>query len=465
MILIWLKIILALLLIWPRGYLLIYLIDRTKSFNFGFKFFVGWLFGLAGFTLDLFAALVFGGQSLNPVVLLLSATSQIIGFSFMIWLFERKIIYPKFKNFKKFFSGQLHNFLASTILEKSVLFILLISLLIRVVMSVWQVTYLPTYDFDAWNNWNLRSKVIYTQSVIPLDRQSPFYLGGGISSYPLNDSLFKVWLAKAAGEFSDRVINLASIFYYLLLAAIFYFALPSTMSRLIKLVTTYLLSSVPLLYFHSHVAYADLFYSIFLFVSVIALFYFIAGGGKSFFYLSGIAGAFGIWTKNEGLTILLPLLIIVSIILLLRKQLKLKDWLLHWFFAALTVLPWLAFRFINRLDVLSGDSSTFNLVFNYQFIGEVVSSIFFRSHFALLFLLLFGVVIFRFKDIYQNPSLRFFAGVIMVSFVVYNGIIIFTDKAYDLSAVTRINMQLVPLVLGFLAFFYEQFFGQPRTLS
>ena len=465
MIIIWFKIILALLLVWPRGYLLVYLIDRSKSFGFGFKFFVGWLFGLAGFTLDVFAALTLGGQNLNWVVLLLSATSQIVGFSFMIWLFERKIIYPKFRNFSKFIDRQKNNWLRLKTLEKIVLALLLLSLVARLGLSVWQVTYLPTYDFDAWNNWNLRAKVIYTEGDIPLDQRHPFYLGGGISSYPLNDGLFKVWLATTAGEFSDRVVNAASIFYYLFLLAIFYFALPQKMSRLIKLIATYALSSVPLLYFHSHVAYADLLYSIFLFISVMSLFYFITGSGNSFFYLSGIAGAFGIWTKNEGLSILLPLLLIISVFLLLTRKVKFKDFLLHWFFAALTISPWLGFRFLYQLHFLSGDSSTFNLVFNPQFVGEMLSSIFLRSHFNLLFLVFFGIVILRFKNIYRDFPLRFLTAVILALFLVYNGIIIFTDKAYDLSAVNRVNMQLVPLIIFALAFFYQRFFGKPRAFS
>src|SRR3989344_5208138 len=34
------SVIAALALLWPRGYLLVYLIDRTKSFRFGFNFFI-----------------------------------------------------------------------------------------------------------------------------------------------------------------------------------------------------------------------------------------------------------------------------------------------------------------------------------------------------------------------------------------------------------------------------------------
>ncbi|NUM25077.1 MAG: glycosyltransferase family 39 protein [Candidatus Buchananbacteria bacterium] len=456
----WFKIIMALLLVWPRGYLLIYLIDRTKSFSFGFKFFVGWLLGLAGFTLDIFAALVFGGQTLNWPVLLLSATSQIVGFGFMIFLFEKKIPLPHLGALKPFVLNQINIIRSFSGIEKTVLLLLVLTLLLRVGASVWQTALIPTYDFDAWNNWNLRAKVIYTESVIPLDPANPFYLGGGIKSYPLNDALLKVWLAKAAGNFDEGVINSVSVIYYCLLLAIFYVALGSVVPRLVRLVATYALSGVPLLYFHSQVAYADLYYSIFLFVSLLSLFYFLSNNGLSFFYLSGIMAAFAIWTKNEGLTILLPVLLLISMGLWFSKKVKTKDFLLHWFFAALTIFPWLAFRIINRLDILSGDSSSFKLVYNGQFVTEVMSSIFLRSHFNLLFVLFFVLMLLKIKDVYRDQALRFLFAVITTLFLIYNGIIIFTDKAYDLSAATRVNLHLVPLIVAALAFYYHKFFGR-----
>ena len=460
MILAYLKIILAIFLVWPRGYVLIYLIDRSKSMSFGFKFFGGWLLGLAGFTLDLFATNVFSGLSFGPLLFIASSITQIFGFSLMIFLFERRIPWPNPKKLKPFLIRQFNGFLVWPAWQKIALGLLILSVLIRAAASFWQITNIPTYDFDAWNNWNLRAKVIYTEKTIPLAAGDTFRLGGGISSYPLNDSLFKVWLAAAAGGFEDRYINLASLFYYLILLAVFYFSLPPQINRGLKLLAAYLLSSLPLVYFHSQVPYADLLFSIFLFLSVASLFYYLAGRGNSFYYFSGIALAFSIWTKNEGLSIILPLMIITTVTLLILKKVQLKHFLLSWFFAALTIAPWLFFRTINNLYFLSGDSSTFNLVFNSQFIVEIISSIFLRSHFNFLWLLVFMVMILNFKGIWSEFSRRYLLITLAALFLFYNVVILFTDKALDLSALARINLQLAPLGVLFLTFFFQDFFAK-----
>jgi len=460
MILAWLKIILAIILLWPRGYLLVYVIDRLKNFSFGFKFFVSFVFGIAAFGLDIFGANVFGGFKLAPALFLASAVGQAISLEILIFFLERKFVYPKPKKLVGFLKKQWQNFSLWPIWEKLILMILILILVVRLAGSIWTVVNIPTYDFDAWNNWNLRAKVIFTESKIPLDQNSPFYLGGGIGSYPLNDTLFKVWLLTASGSFQESYINFASVIYYLLLLGIFYFSFSNKTPRLLKLLGLYLLSGLPLLYFHSHVAYADLLFSIFLFLTVANLFYWLAGRGNSFFYLSGIALAFSIWTKNEGLAIILPLIFLTTIVFLVLKKCNFKQLFFYWFWAAVTISPWLTFRITNRLNILSGDSSTFKLVFNYQFINELISSVFLRSHFNLLWLLVLIIIIFQIKLIWRRMSLRYLTLTLVSLFLIYNGIILFTDKAFDLSALARINMQLAPLGVLFLIFFLRQFFAK-----
>ncbi|MAF13739.1 MAG: hypothetical protein CMI53_02490 [Parcubacteria group bacterium] len=459
----WLLIILAAFLFWPRGYVLVYLIDRSKSFSFGFKFFAGWLLGLAGFTLDMFASMVFGGLSLGPLLLVMSSVTQIFGFSFMIYIFEKRIPWPNPLRLTKFIKRQVKNFKSFSSWEHILLLVLVLTLLFRVSVSAWQINNIPTYDFDAWNNWNLRAKVIYSEDKIPLDKTDQFYLGGGIKSYPLNDSLFKAYIALAVGKYEDRYSNLAGLFYYLLLLGLFYFSLPDRLGRGIKLIATYLLSSIPLLYFHSHVPYADLLFAIFLFMAVASMFYYLIGRGNSFYYLSGMGLAFSIWTKNEGLSIILPIFIITTIILLSLKKVKLKDFLLQWFFAFLTVTPWLFYRTINRLDYLSGDSSTFNFVYNYQFFSEVFSSIFLRSHFNFLYILILIIIILKIKPIWKDFGLAYLVFSFLAILLAYNSIILFTDKALDLSALARVNMQLVPVAVLLLVFFIHKFFAKIKV--
>lgn len=450
----------ALLVAWPRGYLLIYLIDRTKSMGFGFKFFAGWLIGIAGFSLDVFGLAIFNNFELNLWVFLLAAISQIFGFSFMIFLLERKLIYPKFKNFSVFIKKYWHYFTSWHKKDQLLFFFLMATVLIKIIGAAWSATNIPTYDFDAWNNWNLRAKVIYTQNIIPQDQTSQFYLGGGIKSYPLNDALLKVWVAKIVGSFDDSYINLLSVVYFILLLFIFYFSLPEHFSRFFKLTATYALSAIPFLYLHAQIPYADLYYSIFLFLSILGLYNYYSGRGLSWFYFSGVAIALGAWTKNEGLVVAIPLIFLVTLVLYIFKKVKIRDFLLNWFFAFLTALPWFTFRLISKIDILSGDSSSFKLIFNSQFIKDIFDTIFIRSNFNYLWVLIFAILILQFKFIFKDKNLRFLASLLLIFFSAANGIILFTDKALDLSALARVNLQLVPIAVLFVAFFFHKFFGR-----
>jgi hypothetical protein len=45
----------------------------------------------------------------------------------------------------------------------------------------------------------------------------------------------------------------------------------------------------------------------------------------------------------------------------------------------------------------------------------------------------------------------------------YNSIILFTDKALDLSALARVNMQLVPVAVLLLVFFIHKFFAKIKV--
>jgi hypothetical protein len=362
---IWLKLIFAVLILWPRGYLLVYLIDRSKSFSFGFKVAVGWIFGLSAFTLDIFAANVFGGFKLLPWIFLGAAFGQIIGLEIMIFILERKLVYPDFKKFRSFYQKQKESFSLWSKWEKLALAVLVLTLLIRVVVSLEPATRTTTFDLTDQNKESLQTKLIFTNKDIFLEKGYPLYLLGS-KSYPLNDRLFKVWLTTAAGNFKNQYFDLAQIFYYLILVAIFYFSLPLKMNRWLRLAGVYLLAILPLVYFHPQVIGRDLLFTSFLFLTFASLFYWLLNRGSSFFYLSGIALAFSVWTKSDGLLFIFPLIFLITIILLLLKKCRLKQLILYWFFAALTISPWLTFIITNRPGVLRSLASSSYLAVNLQ---------------------------------------------------------------------------------------------------
>lgn len=338
MILSWLKILIALALIIPRGYLLVYVIDRSKNFSLGFKFFVGWVFGLAAFTLDIFASTAMTGFPLAWWIYAYAVLGQIIGLEFVIFLFERKLLLPDFRKIKPFLIRQKQNFSSWSGWEKLILAGILVTLLIWFSLSLWQAR-----NFGSLNDNNLTYQQVLTNHKITKNL--------GYQVYPLNDSLIKVWLQSFTGDRFFPYLAFTSLFYYLIFILIFYNFLHNTFSRASKLLVIYFLSNLPLIYFDPSLAQADLLATVFLFITLGCFVYSLMGFGNSYFYISGIAWAFLSWTKNSGLVLILPLLIIVTSILWLLKKRNYKAMFIYWFFAILTISPWLSYIIVNKINV------------------------------------------------------------------------------------------------------------------
>lgn len=455
-----LKLIIVYLLPWLFGYLVLVLADRSGKISRGLKFFAGFPVGMGIFTLEAFTAGIFGAKTgIWTFILILAVNFLVVGV-FVLW--RRSLPHPSSLSEKSEASlstspgeGRMPrgNRGAGGVVTLTILFFLFI----KIASSFWQVLHIPTFEFDAWNNWNLRAKVIYTEQGIPLDKSDPFYLGGGIKSYPLNDGLWKVWVADMIGEWNENLTGLTSVVFYVVLLGLFYFFLPETWSRVWKIGATYLLASLPFLYFHSFIPYADLEFAVYLFLAVVSFFKLtphlssptsgeeLKEGGRFWLWLSAVSLALAIWTKNEGFAVVLPVIFAIVTIFLAAKKLSIRDYLRYWLAVIVITAPWLLFKFVNKLELLSGDSSTFHVVYNSSFLGEIWQSIFIRSHFNFLWLLVFVLIIFKAKKIWQDVPLRFLTIMLVALFLFYNGIILFTDKAYDLSALARVNLQIAPI--------------------
>ncbi|MFA5022471.1 MAG: hypothetical protein WC508_05335 [Patescibacteria group bacterium] len=348
MIYIFLKLIFAVLLILPRGYLLVYVIDRSKNFSFGYKFFVGWIFGLAAFALDVFSSNVFGGFKLYPWLFWFSAIGQIFGLEFVIFLFERKILLPNFKKIIPFCQTQLQSFKLWPNWEKIILGIIILTAIFWSAIALGQGT-----TFAGANNSNIIFRQFSIDQSFYTAKDISHYFTASLAKYPPNDSLIKVWLATAAGGLAWPVMVFASLFYYLIFLAIIYFFLAPAISRPARLSAVCFLSNLPIFYFYPSFAQAEILSSIFLFLTIAGLFYFQIGIGNSYFYLAGMALAFAVWTENEALLVFFPLVVLASIIFLRAKRVNYFQLFIFWVFPVITVFPWVSFLVLNRLNIFS----------------------------------------------------------------------------------------------------------------
>lgn len=446
---------------WCTGYLLLSLIDKKKILSFGFKFFAAFLIGIGVLTYEMFLIGIAGIKE-NSINLLALNFINIIILEVFSYFFQKKIIYPSFSKIFKGIRKIWIDFQQMIGIDKILMTVLLLTILFRVGMGIWQVSLSPSFDFDAWNNWNLRAKVIFTEQKIPLDRELRFFLGGGIKSYPMNNVLWKVWLASMLGRWDDQKINSFSVILYLILLGLFYFSFSSETNRRFKILGTYLLSSLPFLWFHSWVAYADLQLSLYLFFTVVALIKFLAAKEKLYLYLSAFGLAMTVWTKNEGLVLVTTALFLFSLIISMTKTWRIKDFVIYWLTSGLILSPWLIFRSIYNLGALSGDSSFFRFVFHYEFFNDWFSKIFWQSHFNFIWWLIFFIFLLKFKLIINNFKLKNLFLILLILFLVYNSVFLLTNQSWGLNAETRAILHLVPLAVFLVMKFLNIYFYDIR---
>ncbi|MBU1164181.1 glycosyltransferase family 39 protein [Patescibacteria group bacterium] len=442
---------------WYLGWVVVSLLDKHDNLAYLYKLAVSFLIGIGLMTTIIFIYTWTGGnlvgRTLLPMMITPIILLEIIHFKFKSE-FSFKKCYKEVKKIKEIIKWKKLNLILLTLL--------VIYVLSQSVLGAYQIIHNPTYDFDAWNNWNLRPKVIYTQHQLPMNKPNEFFLGGGIKSYPLNDPLLKVWQASLLTKWNENVINLYSLVFYIALIFLFYQSLPKIFSRTIKLISTYLLASLPFLVLHSRIAYADLEITSFIFLAYSALFMYLQTRDKPYLYISAFGLAFSIWTKNEGFALVLPSLIIFMIFLVISKQLRFKTSIKYLLTSLFIVSPWLLFRWLYDLDVLSGDSSSFNMIFQVSEFTRWFSLLLFRSHFSFLLIALFIIMILKIKDIYHSQSLQKMTFAFLLLFALYNFVFMFTDKSQSLNAMIRANMQIIPIAVLLLISYINKFFAQNR---
>lgn len=446
----YISVIIALALLWPRGYLLIYLIDRTKSFRFGFKFFVGFILGASGFTIDLFAAHVVGSQPLAWWVIIGSAVSQIFGFSFVIFLFERRLVLPHLSRGIPFIKKTLKKIWNFNIFEKTALTLIVISFVV-VGMFSYRISLDQQYA-------DIPALIIYENDSIPSD-ENTLPLPGGIQSYPLNDTIMKVYISKAAGIFSLKYVGIVNLFYGLILFGAFYFMLPIQLPRLLRLGSLLvLLICQTVMWWSGGVFSTDVLYSLFLLLTVACLFYYLAGAGLSFFYLALMAMAFALWSNGAGLLFAFPTILIATIVMALTRRVPWRHFGLSWFFAVLTLVPWLIVnrnivRLITEIPPLYRHLLTSRgwELFGQAFVTHALGIVWFV---VLAFILLW------YKKIWRQYPLLFLTIIALVLRIAAAPQALIDEPEFFGRLVSQLNAWFIPLAVFTITFYFHDLFGR-----
>ncbi len=253
----------------------------------------------------------------------------------------------------------------------------------------------PTFFDDTVDNWNLRAKVFYHEQAIELLLPGHGDTPAEVSSYPPTVPMAKAWMATVAG-WSDPVVNAVHLAWFLSALTLLYYALRRYVSRAWSMLGMYVAVSMPLYLMHGTNTYADIFMGTHVFGAVILFFHAVrapdAAMRKAFLRMGGVATALLPFTKNEGLLLFFPpiILIVAAYLFMERRNMTAKEIsrIALWYAipAILVLVPWIAYKYANGLT-FGNAKAVGDLAFGWQkgVLYAVMVNTFFEGNWNLLF--------------------------------------------------------------------------------
>jgi hypothetical protein len=210
----------------------------------------------------------------------------------------------------------------------------------------------PVIGVDAFANWSLRAKVFFIQNSLVLDPQSSFLLGGGAKFYPIHLPLLESWVFSVLGYWNDALVKIVFFAFFVALVTLFYGAVRRSAPRIVALLGTYLLTTLPLLVHHAAIEYADLPLAIYFGTATLLLLNYCEADDDRYLWLSAILAGIGAWTKNEGFALVLVNLLILALFYFRSKKeplFALQHLAGYFVIALLFKAPWSIINYVYRI--------------------------------------------------------------------------------------------------------------------
>lgn len=249
---------------------------------------------------------------------------------------------------------------------------------LKIIAGSYDLVSVPTYWDDSFNNWNMRAKMFTVTEVLTLEipgGNGVTMSAQGVGSYPPMVPLMKTWVSVLRGRWHEGLANGIHVVWFLGLIGVLYFTLRRFVDPLLSALGIWALVSLPLVLIHGSNPYADIVVAAHIVVAVAAL----LGLKKAIkrdtvltwstlFFLSL---ALLVFTKNEGLVLHLPLLLLTAVAFSIRRNnlVSLAD---HrraitngFLIVATVVLPWVLFKWSEGLTFGNAKAvGEFSLAFN-----------------------------------------------------------------------------------------------------
>jgi len=327
----------------------------------------------------------------------------------------------------------------------------------------------PVINFDAIAQWGWNAKVLFFETPQFFDSHSSLFLGGVHINYPLHVPLLMNWFyfwQKPMGDMAflkqintslinDATVNLLFSLYFLLLIGLIYFSLRRIVSRKLSLLFTMILSTLPLINYHSFNAYADLPLAFYFTGAAVFLFFHFQDQRKQWLILSAIFSGLAAWTKSEGLFLAIIIFIVLFLYLLKEKKIRshFKDLAVFFVIFSLIFWPWMFYKLFYGLGYsnIANDGSSL-VKFHPEIFLPALNQLFLSHSFNIWAGLFFLILFLKIKCLKNNYNFYVLL-VILGSSLFYFLIYFFTSAfqfAIDGTVVGRNFIAIAPLSI-FLA--------------
>lgn len=221
----------------------------------------------------------------------------------------------------------------------------------KALFALWHLIRTHTYFDDALTHWSGRARSLFGGVNWSLDRASPFFMARQIGSehYPLQTTLWRAITAELNGEWSE-VISRADglIFFAVIVGAIWLAVRRFSGVRWLAAGAAFTASAVPLHAWHAAAGYSDIAVEAFAVAALAALL-------RGEWLLGGVMAAGTAWSKNDGLVLYVPALLIAAGLLQGGRTLRERGQGVGRFLAGFaTLAPWLVFKYAHSLGVSPG---------------------------------------------------------------------------------------------------------------
>ncbi len=256
-------ILLTIFLTYFTGILILWLFDQYKHLNIFEHLWFWFGIGLSLFILEIFLeGIIFSRISLLfPII-----TFFIVFGLFLYRCIADKEYLPGIIHWKKETLRDItESFKKWKLYEKVVFITIALYVIGKVFLSFSINTAMPTYDEDAVNGWDMKTKVFFEDRSLILDPANPEFLWSALDRNifaPMTDTYFLLGYS----AFPDGLSNIISPLIYLSILLSFFWIFLRKLWLWYALIGTYIFASLPFVFIHSFGSYFNYISGYFLFI-------------------------------------------------------------------------------------------------------------------------------------------------------------------------------------------------------